>query len=102
MHVDHRSSRLSTRSLITLSKLAIGGGFGGGVDVRTKGSVITPDLTKSARRVSSRTAVREGPIGPNLATTRSRSVMSMVSPAAASWMYSLNLLLSALRPTDLI
>lgn len=78
----------------------MGGGFSGGFDDRTKGGVITPDLTKSARNASAGIGVRAESIGLSSATTRSRSVINIVSPAAASWMYALNLLLSTLMPTD--
>lgn len=80
----------------------MGGGFEDGPDKGIKGGDITPDLIKSAKNASETLSERVSPTGPSSATTRSLSVIKMVSPDSASLTYALSLLLRVLIPTDLI
>ncbi len=102
IEIDHRSRRLSSRSARTSSRLATGAGLGGAPDPASAGGASTPDRTASVRKASAGTGLRLSRNGPNSATTRSRSVTSMVSPEAASRTYSLKRLFSALIPIDLM
>ena len=102
VEVDQRSRRFTSSSLRISSSGATGGGTGGGPEPANAGGVSTPDRTASARTASARTLLRVSLMGPSSATTRSRSVTRMVSPAAASRTYSLKRLFSTLIPTDLM
>jgi hypothetical protein len=77
-------------------------GFLGGVPPGPiSGGVRHPLRTKSANMASSTASLRPGVGGMSSATTRSRSVISTVSPLAARRTYSLNLFLRTLRPIAL-
>ena len=83
-------------------RLMIGGGLGGGPENGLRGGVRMPSRTMAASFASASIGLRSGRGGPSSATTRSRFVTRTVSPAAAMRTYSLSLLFSVLRPTDLM
>ena len=92
--VDHRS-RLSSSDMI-------GGGTGGGPEPGAVGGVNQPSRAAAVSPGASGMGFRSTLGGTISATTRSWSVTSTVSPAAASHTYSLGLSLSVFRPTDLM
>src|SRR5207247_6141531 len=96
-------SPVSARSRCRLSRsssIVITGLRGGGPRPTELGGVIQPCRTASNSSASASTGLRVWLGGQISATTRSRSVTRTVSPPAASRMYSLNLFLSVLRPTE--
>ena len=80
----------------------IGGGAGGGPEPGAVGGIGQPSRAAVVSLGSSGTGSRSTLGGTFSATTRSWSVTSTVSPAAASHTYSLGLSLSVFRPTDLM
>ena len=99
VYIDHRSLRSPSRSARISVSGKTGFGLGGGPSKRRVGGVNQPLRTASASTASPNTGLRDSLGGPISATTRSRSVTRIVSPAAAIRMYSLNRLLSTLIPT---
>lgn len=100
IEVDQRSPRLSSRSRMISSNVMVAFRRGGsGVPGGVVAGVSQPSRTPRARNSSSGSA-RPGCGGTSSATTRSRSVTSTVSPAAAARTYSLSLFFSTLRPTE--
>jgi toxin HigB-1 len=75
---------------------------GGALPSASAGGVSQPSRTASASSASARSGLRPGCGGTISATTRSRSVISTVSPPAARRTYSLSLFLRPLRPTERI
>src|SRR5437867_586405 len=99
VEIDHRTSR-SARSSATSAASGAAAMLCGGPSAPPNGGVTQPRRTASARTPSASAGLRPARGGTNSATTRSRSVISTVSPPAAIRTYSLSLFLSNLRPTD--
>jgi hypothetical protein len=98
---DHRSARSCCKSA-KISRSFIPGFRAGNSLPADNGGLIHPWRSASRRNRSETSGLRPGAGGPSSATTRSQSVISTVSPPAASRMYSLSLFLSSLMPTDLM
>lgn len=103
IEIDHRSRRSSSNSSrISLSRATGAGGLGCSEAVNA-GGVNQPPRTASARNPSPKGEFPVTPItlgGQISAITRSRSITRIVSPEAASRMYSPSRLFSTLIPTD--
>ena len=100
--VDHRSLRSASSSSRSSLKRATGAAEHGSPVAGSAGGVNQPLRIASARKASARIGLLVSLGGLISATTRSRSVTSIVSPPAASRTYSLSLLFSILMPTDLM
>ena len=83
VNVDHRSLLSSSSSVRSWSSVMTGAGARGGPEAGATGGVNQPFRTASASRASARMGLRSARGGTISATTRSRSVTSTVSPAAA-------------------
>ena len=102
IQVDHRSLRSASSSSRISLRQATGAADCGSPVASSAGGVSQPLRTASARKASARTGLLVSLGGLISATTRSRSVTSIVSPPAANRTYSLSLLFSDLMPTDLM
>ena len=100
--VDHRSLRSASSSSRSSLKKATGAAERGSPVAGSAGGVNQPLRIASARNASARIGLLVSLGGLISATTRSRSVTSIVSPPAASRTYSLSLLFNILMPTDLM